>query len=159
MPRAHGMAVNDTRMEWCFLHSLKSSSNSPGSGSFPSYLETSSAISKMLLFMGLTVYGFVSLMSPGTVWTGTHIQRPCIVWVRMRRRMPRTKEVAGRGGRLKPPNRIYYPKTRPTRNISVEKRTGGSHRLSPGQRGGWLLGTSPFHGGTSTPTCSRRICR
>jgi len=50
--------------------------------------------------------------------------------------MPRTRYIASRGGRLKLPSRRYRPKARPTRNVSVEKRTGGSHQLSPGQKGG-----------------------
>jgi len=61
------MASDNILTEWFVLHSLKGSSTRPGSGPFPSCLEASPAIFKMLLYVGLTVWGFVSPMSPGTV--------------------------------------------------------------------------------------------
>jgi len=67
MPRAQPMAPNDILMEWYVLHSLKSSSTRPGSGAFPLGLEESPLILKMFLFVGITVWGFMNPMSPGTV--------------------------------------------------------------------------------------------
>ena len=44
-------------------------------------------------------------------------------------------------------------------NCICGKTHEGSHRLSPGQNGGGLLESSPFHGYTSIPTCSRQMRR
>jgi len=66
MPRAQATAANDILMEWYVLHSLKSSSISAGLGPFPSCLEVSLVILEILLFVGLTFWGFVSWVSPGT---------------------------------------------------------------------------------------------
>jgi len=67
MPRAQPMAPNDILTVWYVIHSLKSSSTRLGSSPFPSCLEASPLILKMFLFVGITVWGLVSPMSPGTV--------------------------------------------------------------------------------------------
>jgi len=51
------------------------------------------------------------------------------------------------------------PKIEAEMNCICGKTHGVSHRLSPGRKWGGVLGTSPFHRGTSIPTCSRRMHR
>ena len=73
MPRAQPTAPIDILTELYFAQSPRSSSTTPGSGPFPSCLEASPVILKRLLFIGLTIWGFVSPVSPGTMRTGAHI--------------------------------------------------------------------------------------
>jgi len=79
MPRAQPTALIDTLMELYFIHSPRSLSTTPGSGPFPSCLEASPVTLLRVLFMGITVLGFVSSMSPGTMRIGAYIRRPCTV--------------------------------------------------------------------------------
>lgn len=74
MPRAQPTPLSDILMWLCFVHSPKSSSTTPRSGPFPSCLEAFPVTSKSLLFMGITIWGFVSPISPGTMRTGAYIR-------------------------------------------------------------------------------------
>ena len=54
------MAEIDVLMELYFIHSPKSLSTTPGSGSFPSGWEAALVVSMSWLLMGLTVWSFMS---------------------------------------------------------------------------------------------------
>ena len=73
MPRAQPTAAIDILMKLYFVHSLKSLSTTPGSGPFPSCMEASPLTLKRFLFMGITIWGFVSPISPGTMQIEAHI--------------------------------------------------------------------------------------
>ena len=134
MPRYQATAPIDILMELYLLHSLKSLSTNPGSGPFPSSLQASLVVLRMSLLMGTTVGGLVNLVSSGKVQSNTHILRPCTVGLKVRERMPRTRWVASRGGRLKPPNRRWCSKAQPTRSVSAKRII--QDRLSFSQTGG-----------------------
>lgn len=57
VPRPQAMAAIDSLIMLYFFHSPKSLSTSPGSGPFPSCLEASLVILRMLVLMGTTVGG------------------------------------------------------------------------------------------------------
>ena len=73
MPMAQPVALIDILIKLYFDHSPKSSSSTPGSGSFPSCLEASPLTLKRLLFIGITIWGFVSSTIPGTMQIEAHI--------------------------------------------------------------------------------------
>jgi len=64
---------------------------------------------------------FINSALLGGAQSDTHRLRACTVWMRVTKRMPHTRWVASRGGRLKLPNRKRHPKVQPTRNVSVKR--------------------------------------